>query len=116
MAKGKKGNLMGAWAFLIGILLAIIFGFISGGPALIWILVIIGLIVGLLNVADSEAQTFLIAGAILVIVSYFGSNVLETIKIANITFLQNILQNILMLFVPATIIVALKSVFSIAKA
>ena len=101
----KKGSLLGAWAFLIGVILAIIFGFITVIAWLPWVLVIIGIIVGLLNITDVETQPFLLAGTVLVIVSYFGGMIFGPI-----TFLGNILDNLLMLFVPATIIVALKSV------
>lgn len=111
----KKKNLLGAWAFLIGVILAVIFGFFEYGLWLGWLLVIIGIVIGLLNIADVEVQPFLLAGTILVIVSYFGGSVFAPLKIGEIAFLQNILTNMLMLFVPATIIVALKSVFSMAK-
>ena len=111
----KKKNLLGAWAFLIGVILAVIFAFITGGAWLGWVLVIIGLVIGLLNIADSEVSPFLMAGAILVIISYFGGGVFANLKIADIAFFKNILDNMLMLFIPATIIVALKSVFSLAK-
>ena len=110
----KRKNLIGAWAFLIGVILAVIFGFIQYGLWLGWLLLVIGVIVGLLNITDAEVQPFLMAGVILVIVSYFGSGVFGTEKLG-VVFLQNILGNLLMLFVPATIIVALKSVFSMAK-
>ncbi len=111
----KKKNLLGAWAFLIGVILAVIFAFVAGGAWLGWALVVIGLIIGLLNIADTEVQPFLIAGAILVIISYFGGAVFANLKIADVAFFKNILDNMLYLFVPATIIVALKSVFSMAK-
>ena len=111
----KRKNLLGAWAFLIGVILAVIFAFITAGAWLGWVLVIVGIIIGLLNITDAEVQPFLLAGAILVIVSYFGSGVFALIKIGEIAFLANVLSNILTLFVPATIIVALKSVFSMAK-
>ncbi len=109
MARG-----IGGWAFLIGVLLAVIFGFIPegaiGGAAILqWILVILGLIIGLLNIAEKEVQPFLLAGAVLVIVSAMGGNVFTG-------YLSTILKNLLTLFVPATIIVALKSVFGMAKA
>lgn len=106
----KKDNVLGAWAFLIGVIIAVIFGFVAVQAWLPWVLVIIGIIIGLLNIADVEAQPFLIAGAILVIVSSFGGTVFGPIE-----FLGAILNNLLMLFVPATVIVALKTVFSIAK-
>jgi hypothetical protein len=113
MPKGKS-NLLGAWAFLIGVILAVIFGFFSYPIWIGWIMVIIGIIIGLLNISDTESQPFLMAGVILVIVSFFGAGVFIDLKIGNIAFLSNILKNMLILFVPATIIVALKSVFSMA--
>jgi len=100
---------IGGWAFLIGVILAIIFGFINAGTWLSWVLVVLGLIIGLLNINDKEVQPFLMAGVILVIVSAFGSNVFPG------TTMKTILDNMLMLFVPATIVVALKSVFTLAK-
>ena len=110
----KKKNLIGAWAFLIGVILAVIFGFISYGVWLGWLLVIVGLVIGLLNITDEEVQPFLMAGAILVIVSYFGSNVFGADKLG-VAYLTQIMANLLTLFVPATIVVALKSVFSLSK-
>lgn len=112
MAKGAMGRI-GAWAFLVGIILAVIFAFVSAGSLeqwLVYLLIVIGLIIGLLNITEKEVQPFLIAGAILVIVTALGSDV-----VVEITYLALILKNIMLLFVPATIIVALKSVFSLAK-
>lgn len=112
----KRKNLLGAWAFLIGVILAVIFGlFLDLTIAWVgWILVLIGIIIGLLNIADTEVQPFLMAAAILVIVSYFGGSVFDVVKVGGWS-LTNVLKSILMLFTPATIIVALKSVFSLAK-
>ena len=110
MAK-SKGNLLGGWAFLIGVVLAIILGAIGSiSQTIAIVLVVLGLIVGLLNITDKETQPFLIAGAVLVIVSAFGSSALDAIPVVG-----RILDAILILFVPATVIVALKSVFSFAK-
>lgn len=110
MAK-LKGNLIGAWAFLIGVILAVIVGWIGNmDETMIWVLLIIGIVIGLLNVAAKEANTFMIAGVVLVIVSSLGGGAF----IAAAKF-GSILSALLTLFVPATIIVALKTVFSIAK-
>jgi len=109
MAK-KSGNKFGAWAFLIGVILAIVFSFLDGGTTLAIILVVIGLIVGLLNVADKEVEPFLMASTVLIIASAFGTGVLGIIPIVG-----NMLNALLVLFVPATIIVAIKHVFTMAK-
>ncbi|MCL6500799.1 MAG: hypothetical protein K6T16_02060 [Candidatus Pacearchaeota archaeon] len=112
MPKKKSAwQLVGAWAFLIGVLLAVIFAFIPEVAWIPWILVIMGIIVGLLNIGDVEVTPFLMAGVVLVIVSYFGGTVFGPIVL-----LGTILKNLLMLFVPATVIVALKSVFTMARA
>jgi hypothetical protein len=109
MAK-KGGSSLGAWAFLVGLILAIIFGFLTAETWLIWVLVVLGVIVGLLNITDKEVKPFLTAGTILVIVSALSGSVFSTIP-----YLNTIFYNILTLFVPATIIVALKSVFELAR-
>lgn len=106
----KKENLIGAWAFTIGVILAIVFGFFAETTWVPVILIIIGIIVGLLNIADVETQPFMLAGVALVIVSYFGGEVFT-----HIPFVNSILNNLLMIFVPATVIVALKSLFDLAK-
>ena len=103
----------GAWAFLIGVILAVILGLFSGGSlnALwTWILVLIGIVVGLFNVTDKEVTPFMMAGAVLVIVSSLGANVMEAVGLLN-----GVLNAIMAIFVPATIIVAIKSVFALAK-
>lgn len=113
MAKSKfKMGVIGSWAFLIGVILAVVLGLlgmVSGG----WIttLVVIGLIVGLLNVTDQEAMPFLMSGAVLIIASSLGQNE----ALASIPYLKGVLDALLLIFVPATIIVAVKNVFSIAK-
>ena len=106
----KKKNLIGSWAFLIGVLLAVIFGLFEINVVIMSILVILGLIIGLLNIADTEVRGFLMAGAILVIVAALGSSALNVIPIVG-----KILNALMALFVPATIIVALKSVFTLSR-
>jgi len=114
MAK-KKGNMLGAWAFLVGVILAAIFGFFTFQLWVAWTLVVIGIVIGLLNITDVEVQPFLLAGVALVIVGYFGAGVFTGLVIGGVPFFTYLLNNLLMLFVPATIIVALKSVFGISR-
>lgn len=110
MAK-KSSNLIGGWAFLVGVVIAIIFGFMGNiGPTLAYALVVIGLIVGLLNIADSESEPFLISGAVLIIASSFGQSAVAVIPEA-----RGILSALLLIFVPATIVVAVRNVFSLAR-
>ena len=129
MVLKSKENSVGAWSFLIGVILAVIIGVSTSSflsiskitqysPDIYAILVLLGLIVGFsINVSGKNAQTFLITGAILVVVSKFGMESVggSLIGIGIGDTVASTFSALLALFVPATIIVALKSVFSMAK-
>ncbi|MBS3172494.1 hypothetical protein J4438_02865 [Candidatus Woesearchaeota archaeon] len=104
-----KNNKVGGWAFLIGVILAVVFGFFNS-TGMVWILVLLGLLIGLFNIDPKEIQTFLFAGTVLVIVGAFAGQTLSEIQ-----YLQDIFSNLVALFGPATIIVAIKSLFGLAK-
>ena len=110
MAKGGN-NALGGWAFLIGVILAVILGLIGELSATwVFILVIIGLIVGFLNIADKEVHAFLMSGIVLIIASALGGGVMGAVPL-----LARTLDAFLVIFVPAVIIVAIKHVFSLAR-
>ncbi len=121
MAIRARENDVGAWAFLAGIILAILVGVFAANninPYIVWILMGLGIVVGYF-VAEKDVQTFLFASVSLVIVSYFGISgfVLNAaLTGANVgKVVSSVLGTLLILFVPATIIVALKTVFSISR-
>jgi hypothetical protein len=128
MIKKKFWNNVGAWAFLIGVILALVLGLLSALDIsartynlLIAVLVIAGTLVGLFNVKNNESLRFLLAGVSLVIVSSMGQTAISALNLLTIrTFsigvvLGSLFNALLILFVPTTIIVALKSVFEVAK-
>jgi len=109
-------HLIGSWSFLVGIILAIILGLGYGGAfqaTMVWAVFLLGIIVGLLNVTHNEAGHFMMSGAILVLVSFLGVEIGVFKFVAPV--IANILKAILTLFVPATLIVVLKSLFSISR-
>jgi hypothetical protein len=114
MAK-KNTNMVGSWAFTIGVIVALLLGFFTfSAAAMQWLviaLVIIGIVVGLLNVSGSETHQFLITSAILVFVSGQGSAQLAAVWAP----LSAAFQNLMIMFVPATIVVAIKAVFALAR-
>lgn len=123
----SRENNLGAWAFLGGVILALAIGLSASiipiptltqySSTIYGLLIILGIIVGFLNIKGKDTQTFLISGAVLVIVSKFGmesvSGTLIGIKVGLV--MSSIFGALLIMLVPATIIVALKTVFEIAK-
>lgn len=126
MAIKSRENSIGAWAFLIGVILAIIVGIFTRGytnPLIFLIISGLGIVVGYF-VAEKDVQTFLFASASSVLASYAGIQGLATnVALTGITVsgvalgkvIASVLGALLFLFVPATIVVAIKTVFSIAK-
>ncbi len=117
MAKKKTGkNFIGSWSFLVGIILAVLLGLGFTGSyqaQILWAVFLLGIIVGLLNIAVTEVSTFLMSGTVLVLVAFLGIQVGIFDAVAPV--ITNMLKGILTLFVPATIIVALKAAFVIAE-
>ena len=117
----SRENLFGAWAFLGGVILALLVGIFAGrsiDPVIPGILAVIGIVVGFF-VSEKDVQTFLLASVSLVIVSYAGvSGLILNAAVLGVNiekYVLGILGALLTLFVPATIIVAIKTVFSLAK-
>lgn len=121
-------NSVGAWAFLIAVILGVTTGLLTTlipipeltkySSYIYLVLVILGIVVGAsINTSGRDSQTFLITGAIIVLVSKFGmeSVISSLIGIGAGDTASSIFASLLALFVPATIIVALKTVFGIAK-
>lgn len=118
----SKENLWGAYAFLIGVVLAVALGLFnnsldSSSGLFYSALVIIGLIVGAVNTSDKNSQVFLFASLSIVLVGAFAVDALKYIPTDNyvVSLLRSVLGSLSLLFVPATIVSALKTVFSMAK-
>jgi ABC-type nickel/cobalt efflux system permease component RcnA len=111
MAKKRGGNMFGSWAFLVGIIIAILVALFGTFTQMIMtILVVIGLIVGLLNIVDEESKHFMMSGIVLILAAALGQSTVGVVPV-----FQKILGAILTIFVPATIVVAVRNVFSIAR-
>ena len=73
------------------------------------ILLVLGILVGLLNVTEKETQKFLVAAVALLIAG--GAAALETIP----EWASSILTNIASFVAPAAVIVALNAIYALAK-
>jgi len=111
---------VGGWAFILGVVIAIIAGLAATFVAMysgyvLLVLVILGLIVGFLNIKDKQVVNFLIAAITLMAV---GTANLVSINLAIPllgSLIMSIIQNIAAFVAPAALVVALKEVYNIAK-
>ena len=112
---------IGQYSFIGGVILAVVLGLFTAnlGPATVWLtslLVLLGLIVGFLNVTGKETKEFMLVAIVLVLVSYMAPGALAKLEIVQIgIYLQNIFAQMMAFVVPATIVVALKDIWSLGK-
>lgn len=104
---------VGRWTFTAGIILAILSGFIDWGGIPI-ILIVLGLIVGFLNIGEKEAQRFLVAAiALLMIGTASISALFTTGRFAGQT--QMILSDFISFVSAAALVVAIKTVITLGE-
>lgn len=135
-ASSEHGKTIGAWAFMAGFFIALIAGFLAGLSAtglmdvqgldslIIGVLVLIGLIVGIVNISTKESSNFLIA-AIALVVTPIGFSALSNVSMGvgalavglNVVadFLAAMTGAIAIFVAPAALIVALKQIYSTAR-
>lgn len=112
---------IGAYAFVVGVAIAVIAGIASGFVAayvgaITLILVILGLVVGYLNISDKEVLTFVVVSIGLMVAGSANLTAIDTLVPNLGTVLQAILANIVVFIAPAVIVVGLKMVYALAKA
>jgi len=103
---------VGEWSFIACVLIAIIAG--AAGYATYEVslaLIVLGLIVGFLNVAEKEAFNFLIAAIALLLAGTAGLGQLPVIG----PYIEPILTNIATFVAPAAIVVGLKALYDLAR-
>ncbi len=116
-----NGQQMGGYAFLAGAILAVLAGLLGSmlaawAPWIVLLLVLLGLVVGFLNVSDKETGQFLLAAIALLAVGSVSSLVVIDVAIAPLgSILQSIVRHLAVFVAPAALIVALKAVYNLAK-
>lgn len=101
---------IGRWSFVLGFILSIVVGFGGYVPAWNTILVILGLIVGFLNISERESIPFLISVIAVLVISLAS---LESVKYLD--KLVPVLKNIISFVGSAGLVVALKQILITAK-
>ena len=107
----------GEWAFIAGVVIAILAGVAAGALAGIAMyiplaLLVLGIIVGFLNVSEKETTQFLVAAIALLA----AASVAQWSELPMVGgYVVGILNNIAAFVAPAAVLVALKGVWSMAK-
>jgi len=117
---------IGSYAFLIGVIIAVIAGLVSvyaeslmaGTVGIITlVLVILGLIVGFLNIKDKHITDFLIAAIAVAMVGGTAGGLIGINQVVPTlgTLLATIVINIVAIVGAAALVVGLKQIFALAK-
>ena len=113
---------IGDYSFIIGVIIAVVLGLAAPqlGTATAWLwslLIVLGLVVGFLNVSGKETKEFLWVTVALVVVAFAGSAQITSWSNVQLIgpYLKGIFDSLLAFVVPASVIVALKEVWELAK-
>jgi len=121
MAKGKTNvaSMIGFWAFIIGLIIALAVGIMAAlgtaeaiMPATIIVLIILGLLIGFLNITAKEILLFLVATIALIVVGGVFAP-LTTFSVGKI--LDAVLALVATLMAPAAIVAAIKALWAVGK-
>lgn len=105
---------IGRWSFILGVIIAIVAGLTGMAYAeTTALLVVLGVIVGFLNISEKEVYNFLIAAIALLLTGTATFSALAWFGIG--ILLDQIVANIAIFVAPAAVIVALKAVYALGK-
>lgn len=109
-----KTNMVGRWAFIIGVIVAVFLGFTTFAYATIT-LVILGLIVGLLDIKSKESHNYLVAVIALLLIGFSGLQIFSVTSSSIFSWIQNVLTSFVTFVAASGLIVALKEVVKMAE-
>ena len=102
--------LLGKCSFIVGLVIAVAGGLGFEQAWFGWILAVLGLIVGFLNVSNKESQTFLLAAIALIV----SANAVGAIPYIGES-MTRIIANLVLFLGGAVLVVAVKSLFAVAR-
>ena len=105
-----KIAMIGKWAFIIGLVIAVLAGLFFQPAWALWVLAIMGVIVGLLNITAEDTRGFLLAAIALTL----SATALNTIPLVGRAF-SYVLPFVVAFVAGATIVVAFKELFQTAR-
>lgn len=101
---------VGRWAFILGMVIAVVAGLGFEPIWSAWVLAVLGLVVGFMNVTSAETQGFMLS-AIGLMLSATAVQMLPFVG----DVLTAIMVNLVVFIAPAVLVVALKTLFHTAS-
>ncbi len=102
---------VGRWTFIAGLVLAVLAGLLVVDVHWVtWVLAILGLVVGFLNVSTKEPQGFLLPAVALAL----SASAVRSLPVVGFV-LTNILENALIFIAAAMLLVAIRALLETAK-
>ena len=114
----KNLDVLGKWAFIIGLVIAVIAAFIGtsiSASTILLILFILGLLIGFLNITEKRTEKFLIATIALILLGIGSISALSIIGTVS-GYLNSILANVITFVSAAALVVALKTIYETGRA
>jgi hypothetical protein len=105
---------IGPWAFLLGLLVAVVAAVMTPNTAIIWGLGALGILVGLFNISEKETTPYLIATIAFMTAAAGLVNVLAQVPYLGVA-IKPFMTNIVVFVAPGAAVVALKALFSLAR-
>lgn len=109
---------IGVWAYIIGLVIALLVSIFATTATLaswaVFTLVVLGLIVGLLNIGDEEVLMFLVASVAFIIAAASMGAVFRDLGTA-FAFLARFMDAIVMFTAPGALVVAFKALYHVAR-
>ncbi len=115
----RKEN-VGQWAFIIGVIVALLAGLFAKDNTTVGIvLVVLGLVVGLINITEKETLPYLVASVALIIAGNSMVGILGVgegkLDIPGHEAIAGMLKFLVVFTVPAAIVGALRGIYALAS-
>lgn len=110
-----KLKFVGKWAFLVGLVIAVLASFITGYATVVAIvLFLLGLVVGFLNISQKDSSKFLLATIALLIGGVASITAISIFGVVSV-YLTSILGSFIAFVSAAALVVAIKAVFETGR-
>lgn len=105
---------VGKWAFIIGLILAILSGFFAVSSLAI-VLLILGLIVGFLNISKGEEQPYLIAVIALLVIGVGSMQALAALGVTLSDWVNIMFGNFITFVAASGLVVTIKTIAALGQ-